>query len=59
MKICRAPECTNPAIYHRTICTKHKHRYRKTKTFDLPNKIKKIDLLPYGIIKQCKIHGAF
>lgn len=57
MRICRAPECNNPAIKHRTLCTKHKHRYRKNKDFDIPERVKKCENLPIEFVKDCKIHG--
>jgi len=57
MRICRAPECNNPAIHHRTVCTKHKHRLRKSGTFDLTERIKKVEKLTNGIVKICKVHG--
>lgn len=57
MTICRAPDCTNKTIRHRTLCTKHKHRFRKNKTFDIPERIKKVEMLTNGTVKICKMHG--
>lgn len=57
MRICRAPECPNPAISQRTVCTKHKHRLRKSKTFDIPERVKKCEKLPSDFVKDCKVHG--
>jgi len=58
MRICRAPDCENPAIKQRTVCTKHKHRLRKNGTFDIPERIPKADKLPADIVKVCKVHGS-
>ena len=57
MRICKAPVCENPAIKNRTLCTKHKHRFRKTKDFNIPERVKKEELFSNGIIKICKVHG--
>lgn len=57
MRICRAPDCQNIAISQRTVCTKHKHRLRKSKTFDIPERVKKCEKLPADFVKNCKVHG--
>lgn len=57
MRICRAPDCENTAINQRTVCTKHKHRLRKSGTFEITGRIKKAVSDDESIVKVCDIHG--
>jgi len=53
MKICNVEGCEKIAPSGRTMCYMHRERFKKYKSFNLPEKEK----MPEGIVKNCKIHG--
>lgn len=57
-RICRLEDCQNLISTTATICGMHRGRWERHKSFDAPPPKKtKLDLLPEGIFKICKIHG--
>lgn len=52
-KLCRLPNCTNNSEYHRTLCSMHRARYQKKKSFSHFNDI----AIPPEFAFNCKIHG--
>lgn len=52
-KLCRIPNCTNNTEFNRTLCSKHRARYHKNKSFFHFNDT----AIPPEFSLNCKIHG--
>lgn len=57
MKKCKVDRCENNASRHKTICAKHRHRWRTHQTYDKTPRKPKENNFPPGIVKICKLHG--
>src|ERR1700685_3648739 len=60
MKYCRVSNCKNTA--HGVICTMHRYRWNKYKSYDMPNYVGIPNYLTdiplsSGKVRRCKIHG--
>lgn len=59
---CRISNCKNIITYKGKVCGKHKWRWAKYRSYDLPGyrgvpNILEVNKLPKGIVKICEIHG--
>ena len=50
MKICKVPDCGKKTVQSSLLCTMHRERYRKYKSFDLPVKEK---IINYCTVQDC------
>ncbi len=51
--ICKVDACQNPKVRRSALCTIHKYRWERYRSYNEPPKL----ILPPGIVKVCLIHG--